>query len=88
MARTVIVHAQISDSKVRAVLKRAGKDERELFLTTLHRVDEGRRKKAREAMKRLRASRYCTRWHWKSPQSAYAWRRLRYPDSPRRACGR
>jgi hypothetical protein len=57
VARTVIVHGQISDSKVRAVLKRAGKGGRELILATLHRADDCRRKKAREAMKRLRASR-------------------------------
>lgn len=57
-ARTIIVFgSDSSGAHLRAVLKRAGKNNNELFLTTFHRVDEGRRKKARETMKRLRASR-------------------------------
>ncbi|WP_111745601.1 phage head morphogenesis protein [Salinisphaera orenii] len=56
--RTIVVFGNDSSgAHLRAVLKRAGRDNKELFLSTFHRVDEGRREKARETMKRLRASR-------------------------------
>jgi hypothetical protein len=53
--RTVFVFGEVDGQPMRAVLKRAGKDDRELYLTTYHRVDSDRREKARETLDRLRA---------------------------------
>ncbi|ROO28238.1 phage minor head protein [Salinisphaera orenii] len=56
-AREVVVFGEIEGELYRAVLKRAGTDNRELFLSTFHRAKAKQHGKAREAMKRLRASR-------------------------------
>lgn len=55
--REIVVFGDLEGSIYRAVLKRAGRDNRELFLSTFHRSNENKRSQARDAMTRLRAQR-------------------------------